>query len=210
MPRLIALIVAVASLTAAAQESIATNVPVPVRSGSVQPFVGFSAGVGAITTKHPLLNGLFAAPAFALNVGVQFRKMWIFSGEVGSVSQFLTRNPDGSGVYKASAFAGCTSCESEAGAQLYSGVATFPSIGPRVDFSPMGETSPFVSVAGGFVFTQGALGADNGGYVTGRVGFRWRFVPRIEATAEAGYQAEWFAISTMRNAFGNLMLRAYF
>ncbi len=210
MPRFVALLVVVTSLSALAQEGIATNVPVPYRSGNLQPFVGFSAGVGAITTKHPLLTGLFAAPAFALNVGVQFRKMWLFSAEVGSVSQFLKRNPDGSGVYKASAFAGCSSCQSEAGAQLYSGVATFPSMGPRVDFSPMGETSPFISVAGGFVFTQGALGTDSGGYITGRVGFRYRFVPRIEASAEGGYQAEWFANSTLRNAFGNLMLRAYF
>jgi len=210
MHRFAPFLAVVLSLSVSAQESVSTATPAPAGKSSLQPFVGFGAGVGAVTTRHPLLDGMFAAPSFSINVGVQFRKVWILSGEIGSVSQFLTRNPDGSGVFKASAGATCASCESNAGQSLYSGVATFPSMGPRVDFSPLGETSPFISAAGGFVFTQGALGADSGAYVTGRIGFRYRFVPRIEATAEGGYQMEWFQYSTMRNAFGNLMLRAYF
>ncbi len=204
MPRIAALLIAVASLSASAAEVIG------IKGTSIQPFVGVSGGIGAVTSRHPAFNSLFAAPGFALNVGVQFRKMWIFSAEVGSISKFVARNPDGSGTFQAASGAECTTCNAESGGLFYSGTAVFPTAGPRVDFSPFGETSPFVSVSGGFVFTQGALGYMTGEYVTGRIGFRYRFVPRIEASAEGGYQAEWFPISTLRNAFGNLMIRAYF
>ncbi len=177
---------------------------------SVRTFVGVSGGLGAVTSRHPLLNGLFAAPAFAINAGVEFRKKFIFSAEIGSVSKFVAKTKDGRGVYEAAAGADCTTCTTVTGGELASGTVTWPSVGPRVDFAPLGQTSPFVSVSGGFVFVQGALPTQSGGYVTGRVGFRYALAEHVEADAEAGYQAEWLTTSTLKNVFGNLMIRAYF
>ena len=201
MLRFAVVLVVVASLSASADEQRPTN---------VRAFVGVSGGIGAVTARHPLLNGLFAAPAFTINAGVEFRKRFIFSAEVGSVSKFVSKTKDGTGVYEAAAGAGCTSCESAIGGELVAGTVTWPSIGPRIDFAPLGQTSPFVSVSGGFVFVQGALPTQSGAYLTGRVGFRYAIAEHVEADAEAGYQAEWFAISTLKNVFGTLMIRAYF
>ena len=201
MLRLASVLVAVVALSASADEK---------KPSSVRAFVGVAGGVGAVTSRHPLLNGLFAAPAFGLNVGVEVRKRFIFSAEVGSVSKFVAKTKDGSGVYEAISGAACTDCASSGGGELVAGTVTWPTLGPRIDFAPLGQTSPFISVSGGFVFAQGALPTQSGAYVAGRVGFRYAIAEHIEADAEAGYQAEWFAISTLKNVFANLMIRAYF
>ncbi len=174
----------------------------------VQLFVGFSGGVSAVTAKHPLYSGLFSAAGFSLTAGVQLKKIWLLGAEAGSVSNYVKKSDGARGGFESAYGAGCTNCEAKSA--LDSGLVSYPSVGPRVDFSPFGETSPYLSAAGGFVFTQGPLGYDSGGYVTGRLGFRWRFVTNVEASLEGGYQAEWFQSSTLRNAFGNVLLRAYF
>ncbi len=201
MLRLAAVLVAVVSLSAQADDK---------KPPAVRAFVGVSGGLGAVTSRHPLLNGLFAAPAFGLNVGVEVRKMFIFSAEVGSVSKFVSKTKDGRGVYEATSGAACTDCASSVGGEVGAGTVTWPTIGPRIDFAPLGQTSPYLSVSGGFVFVQGALPTQSGGYVAGRVGFRYAIAEHVEADAEAGYQAEWFATATLKNVFGNLMIRAYF
>ena len=203
MLRLSAVLVVLASFSASAS-------PHEKTLSSVRAFVGVSGGIGAVTSRHPLLNGLFAAPGFAINAGVEFRKVFIFGAEVGSVSKYVAKTNDGRGVYEAAAGAGCNNCETLTGGELAAGTVTWPSVGPRIDFAPLGQTSPFVSVSGGFVFVQGVLPTQSGGYVTGRVGFRYAIAEHVEADAEAGYQAEWLANATLKNVFGNLMIRAYF
>jgi hypothetical protein len=157
--------------------------------------ISFAAGYFYGGLDHPLMAksnahggmmefdfGLLATKHWSVGFALQAAAMPI--RDVGG--QYVRKGVD----YKpVAARAGCDNCPPvEGGGQIIIGEALMTSVIPRVEYTPLGRTGPFVGVGGG-VGTINMRGMRVGAAVDARTGFRYSAADRLSFGAILGFHS---------------------
>jgi len=106
--------------------------------------------------------------------------------------------------------AGCTNCQPPAqGGWISETTAMFGTLGPRVEFSPLGRDGLYLGLSTGMgmligIDTQYGFG---GG---ARAGYRLRIGNVLGLALEGGVQGQYFSTGTTLFPYASLMMRPYF
>ncbi len=186
--------------------------PAPTKEKRV--FVGISAGAAYATVKHPLIKSDgFGAAALGMHVGYSVSERWTIGIELTTFEHGMART-SGTDPFTPTSFltaqAGCSNCQPPAqGGWVSQTVAIFGTIGPRVEFSPLGKDGLYLGASTGMgmligIDTQYGFG---GG---ARAGYRLRIGNILGLAIEGGVQAQYFSTGSTLFPYAALMLRPYF
>ena len=186
----------------------------PTTAKEKRVFVGISAGMAYAMVEHPLIksNG-FGTAALGMHVGYSVSERWTVGIELSTFEHGMKRT-SGTDPFTPTSFltpqAGCNNCEPPApGGWISETTAMFGTLGPRVEFSPLGKDGLYLGASTGLgmligIDTQYGFG---GG---ARAGYRLRIGNVLGLALEGGVQAQYFRTGSTVFPYAALMLRPYF
>ncbi len=201
-----------AAASAHAEEGYeAPQTPAPKRV-----FVGLSAGAAYAMVTHPLIksNG-FAAASLGIHVGFNVTERWALGLELSTFEHGMART-SGTDPFTPTQFlspqGSCTNCKPpEPGGWISQTEATFTTIGPRVEFAPMGRDGLYLGLSGGLSMILGLNPTAEYGIGGGvRAGYRYRFANVLGLGLEAGLQAQRYDTASNFFPYASFVLRPYF
>lgn len=178
-------------------------------------FVGVSGGVGYASFKQPEVSTTkLVGPILAFQVGYRITPAWAVSLVYTDFQREVTRSSGGEPFSTATSLlhtqAECNKCRlpPPGGSPL---AATFrlSTLGPSVDFTPLGRNGPFVGVQGGVAMasvTETLYGAAG----TARAGVRFRPVDSISLGVEGGVQGQAYKGGSAALGYGAAEVRLSF
>ncbi len=177
-------------------------------------FVGVSAGMAYAIVEHPLIKSDgFGAAALGIHVGFNVSERWTVGLELSTFEHGMTRESGGAPFVPTNFLtpqAGCNNCEPPAvGGWISDTTAMFGTMGPRVEFSPLGRDGLYLGASTGVgmligIDTQYGFG---GG---ARAGYRLRVGNVVGLAIEGGLQGQYFRTGSTVFPYAALMLRPYF
>jgi hypothetical protein len=177
-------------------------------------FVGVSAGAAYAMVTHPLIKSDgFAAAALGMHVGYAISDYWAVGVELSTFEHGMIRT-SGTDPFMPTQFlspqAGCDKCTPPTpGGWISQTTATFGTLGPRVEFSPMGKDGVYLGLSTGLGVIMGIdtqYGAGGGA----RAGYRVRIGNVLGLAIEGGVQGQYFSTGTTLFPYAALMMRPYF
>jgi len=177
-------------------------------------FVGISAGVAYAKVEHPLINSNgFGAAALGMHVGYNVSERWTVGLDISTFENGMKRT-SGADPFVPTSFlspqAGCNKCKPPAvGGWISETTAMFGTIGPRVEFSPLGRDGLYLGASTGLgmligIDTQYGFG---GG---ARAGYRVRIGNVVGLAIEGGLHGQYFSTGSTVFPYAAVMLRPYF
>lgn len=178
-------------------------------------FVGVSGGVGYASFKQPeVATTKLVGPMLAFQLGYRITPAWAVSVVYTDFQRAVERSSGGELFSTATSLlhaqADCNKCRlpPPGGAPL---AATFrlSTLGPSVDFTPLGRNGPFVGVQGGVAMasvTETLYGAAG----TARAGLRLRPVDNISLGVEGGVQGQTYKGGSAALGYGAAEMRLSF
>lgn len=186
----------------------------PTTAKEKRVFVGISAGMAYAMVEHPLIksNG-FGTAALGMHVGYSVSERWTVGIELSTFEHGMKRT-SGTDPFTPTSFltpqAGCNKCEPPPqGGWISETTAMFGTLGPRVEFSPLGKDGLYLGASTGLglligIDTQYGFG---GG---ARAGYRLRIGNVLGLALEGGVQGQYFSTGSTVFPYAALMLRPYF
>ena len=158
-----------------------------------------SSGYFHGSVRHPLLDNRTAYGAmFEVDLGFLEKNNWSLGMFMHAAAMPLNRATDGSERYvrKGEDFstpavqtrAGCQDCVAPASGKLRIREMLAFSIGPRVEYAPIGHSGPFAAFGGGI----GAInmeGSRLGAALDARAGYRYALDPRLSLGVHIGFHS---------------------
>lgn len=178
-------------------------------------FVGVSGGIAYASFKQPeVATSKLVGPMLAFQVGYRITPAWAVSLVYTDFERGVARTSGGelfsSSTSLLRAQADCTKCLSYSpGGAVLSTTFRLSSLGPAVDFAPLGRNGPFVGVQGGVAMatvTSTLYGASG----TARAGLRVRPVDNISLGIEGGVQGQTFKGGSAALGYGAAEVRLSF
>jgi hypothetical protein len=163
----------------------------------VRPVLTAGGGYVYGTMHHPDLAGTrFKGMMLNLGAGVAISRKWVVELEFSTFETTLNRNAAGKFAPASTSTSSATIhplAEASRGGSLSGGQGGFVStqpihihtVGPRVDFAPLGPNGPFIGLTAGASIVQDVT-FRLGGAGAARAGVRWQPVSALALSLEAG------------------------
>jgi hypothetical protein len=179
-------------------------------------FVGLSGGIGYAWVKQPTINSnAFAVAIAGLHAGMNVSEHWALGAELLTAEHAMTRNsaadpfmPTGF-LSPQGACGKCADRPPPTGGWIAKTAATFTTIGPRIEYAPLGRDGLYFGLSTGVGLLLGVdtqVGFGGGA----RAGYRYRIDNILGIGIEGGVQAQHFKSGTTFFPYGSLVLRPYF
>lgn len=199
---------ALATSSASAAEASAASAA-PKRA-----FVGLSGGIAYASVNHPLvIKDGFGAAMLGMHAGYNVSERWAVGIELHTVEQSMGRDSPKdpfAPISRLQPQAKCANCEDPAvGGWIGKSTAMFGTLGPRVEFAPLGRDGLYFGLSAGVGMI---LGIDTQYGIGGgaRAGYRLRVANVIGLAVEAGVQGQYFNAGTTVFPCASLVMRPYF
>lgn len=174
-----------------------------------RPFVGIWGGPGFANVVHPQLatNHVYG-PLLALQIGLTLSRQWSVGLEFTNLDRGVERKTEKERFTSSATFlhtqADCTKCSAPTGAgPVLATTLLLDTVGPRVDFTPLGQTGPYLAASGGLsVVTMLDKRVGAGG--TAHAGFRFSIADVLFLGLEGGVQGQSFSGGSAFMGFGAL------
>ena len=186
----------------------------PTTAKEKRVFVGISAGMAYAMVEHPLIksNG-FGTAALGMHVGYSVSERWTVGIELSTFEHGMKRT-SGTDPFTPTSFltpqAGCNKCEPPPqGGWISETTAMFGTLGPRVEFSPLGKDGLYLGASTGLGMLVG-IDTQYGFGGGARAGYRLRIGNVLGLAIEGGVQGQYFSTGSTVFPYAALMMRPYF
>ncbi len=186
----------------------------PTTAKEKRVFVGISAGMAYAMVEHPLIksNG-FGTAALGMHVGYSVSERWTVGIELSTFEHGMKRT-SGTDPFTPTSFltpqAGCNKCEPPPqGGWISETTAMFGTLGPRVEFSPLGKDGLYFGASTGLGMLVG-IDTQYGFGGGARAGYRLRIGNVLGLAIEGGVQGQYFSTGSTVFPYAALMMRPYF
>mgnify|MGYP000175590982 CR=1 FL=1 len=183
-------------------------------AGDKRVFVGLSGGVAYAMVKHPLINSNgYGSATLGMHAGYSISERLSLGVELSTFEHGMTRT-SGTDPFQPTAFlspqAGCNKCKPpEPGGWVSQTTAMFGTIGPRVEFSPLGRDGLYLGASTGLGMLLG-IDTQYGFGGGARLGYRYRVANILGFAVEGGAHAQYFSTGSTVFPYVSLMMRPYF
>ncbi|HRI63257.1 MAG TPA: hypothetical protein PK156_03445 [Polyangium sp.] len=198
------------SSAARAQDSVQS----PSATKERRVFVGLSGGAAYAIVKHPLVNSNgYGTGTLGMHAGYNVTDRWSLGVELSTFEHGMSRT-SGTDPFTPTAFlspqAGCNKCKPpEPGGWISQTTAMFGTVGPRVEFSPMGRDGLYLGATTGLGMLLG-IDTQYGFGGGARAGYRYRVANILGFAVEGGVHAQYFNTGSTVFPYVSLMMRPYF
>ena len=179
-----------------------------------QWFVGLSGGAAYASVNHPLvIKGGFGTATLGMHAGRNVSERWAVGVELQTFEQTMVRDGANDPFAPSGHLqpqGGCNNCEPlPTGGWVGKTTAVFGTLGPRVEFAPLGRDGLYFGLSSGLgmilgIDTQYGLG---GG---ARAGYRLRIANVLGLAVEGGVSGQYFSEGTTVFPYASLTMRPYF
>ncbi len=200
----------IATTTAHAEEGYQA----PAGKKEKRVFVGLSAGGAYAMVNHPLINSTgFGSMTLGMHAGANITEQWAIGGDVTTFEHGMIRT-SATDPFRPTQFlepqAGCNNCSPPPqGGWISQTSATFTTVGPRVEFSPMGRDGLYLGLSTGLSVLLG-IDTQFGFGGAARAGYRYRIGNVLGVGLEGGIQAQRFDTGSNLFPYASVVLRPYF
>jgi len=202
------------STIAAAEVRAEEGYQPPVKVKERRVFVGMSGGAGFAMVTHPLIKSDgFGSSTLGMHVGYNVSERWAVGLDISTFEHGMKRTSPTDPFVPTSFLkpqAGCNNCEPPAkGGWISETTAMFGTLGPRVEFAPLGRDGLYLGVNTGLGMLVG-IDTQYGFGGGARVGYRYRIGHVLGLGVEGGVLAQYFSTGSTVFPFASLVMRPYF